>query len=100
MSISSLRSKLYLPPVTEVWGKGNIFTSMCHSFCVEGGLHPGGSASGGLHGGSVSMVRGLHPVGWADPPLHRILQDTVNERVVRILLVCILVCFDVLSKML
>ena len=29
---------------------------------------------------------------WADPP-HQILQDTINERTVRILLECIIVCW-------
>ena len=47
----------------------------------DGGLHPGVSASrGSASGGGVCR-----------PPL-QILQDTVNERVVRILLECILVC--------
>ena len=44
---------------------------------MTGGVHPGGSASGG--GGRC----------WADPP--GILRDTGNERPVRILLECILV---------
>ena len=34
---------------------------------------------------------GLHREGWAEPPPHRILRDSVNERAVRILLKCILV---------
>ena len=99
MSISSLWSKdLYLPPVTEVWGKGNIFTSVCHSFCPRGG----GSASRWVCMGGSASTRGLHPWGGVCiqgvGPLHQILQDTVNEQVVRILLEWILVCFDVLSK--
>ena len=59
---------------------------------ASGGLHPGGSAS--IAG--VCIQAGLHPggglhlgEGGADP--HWILRDTVNERVVRILLECILV---------
>ena len=56
-------------------GQCNIFTSVCHSFCPRGGgcLHPGR----------------LHPGGLGRPP--RLLQDTVNERAVRILLECILI---------
>ena len=52
--------------------------------CIQGDLHLGGLPRGNLHLG------GLHRGDWADPP-NRILQDTVNEREVRILLECILV---------
>ena len=58
-------------------GQGNIFTSVCHSFCPRGGegLHPGG---GGLHpggvlhwGGSASRVSASRGSAlrrdWADP---------------------------------
>ena len=55
-------------------GQGNVFTSVCYS--VRGGsLHPEGA---------------LHPGGVGQTP-HKILQDTVNERAVHILLECILV---------
>ena len=56
----------------------------------RGGLHSG---EGGLHPGEGGLPRvgGLHPGGWADPPNLWILQDTVIERAVRILLECILV---------
>ena len=52
----------------------NVFTSVCHSFCPPGG-------------------GGLHPVGRGQnyQPPHRILQDTVSERAVHILLECILI---------
>ena len=43
----------------HLW-EGNVFTSVCHSFCPQG--------------------RGLLPGGWADPPPNQILRDTVNER--------------------
>ena len=61
--------------------EGNIITSVC--------LFTGGS----LHPGEVCIQGGLHPGGggWADPTPHRILQDIVNERAVRILLERILV---------
>ena len=69
-------------------GQGNIFTSVCHSFCPRGSLPPGESASGG---GSDSSG-GLHKGGGiGQTPLSRVLQDTVNKRAVRILLECILV---------
>ena len=56
-------------------GQGNIFTSVCHSFCLGGGvMHPGGG-------------RGLgKPL---NPSPHWILWDTVNKRALRILLECI-----------
>ena len=57
-------------------GQGNIFTNVCHSFCPRG------------RGGSASRGVGL---GRPTPNPHRTLQDTVNERAVRILLECILV---------
>ena len=37
-------------------GQGNVFTRVCHS------------AHGG--GGGICILRGSHPVGWADPPAH------------------------------
>ena len=69
-------------------------------FCiqVEGGLHRGGSSSGG--GGlypveSASRGQGvcIWGGGWADPTseIHGILWDMVNKRAVSILLECILV---------
>ena len=79
--------------------------------CPRGGggdLHAGGRGSaskaggsvsrgrGGLHpGGGVWIRAGLHPgrgIGQTSPP-NRILQDTVNEREIRILLECILVYY-------
>ena len=57
-------------------GQGNVFTSVCHS------VHGGSISEGVLHWGVG---------GWADPPPHRILRDTVNEWAIRILLECILV---------
>ena len=73
-------------------GQGNVFIPVfdsvhrggggynCASFCSQEGLHPA-TRGGGLH------LEG----GWLDPPPNRILRDTVNERVVRILLECIFV---------
>ena len=46
-------------------GQGNVFTGICHSFCPQGGLHPGGGlhlrgcASGGLHPEGVCLQWGL-----------------------------------------
>ena len=62
-------SLVFLPPANEVC-EGCFYT--CLSVHRKGGLHKGG--------------------GWADPQ-NQILRDTVNERVVRILLECILVCW-------
>ena len=46
-------------------GQGNIFTSVCHSFCPKGrGLHPRGSASRGVSASRGSLhPGGLHPGG-------------------------------------
>ena len=68
--------------------------------CIQRGLLLGrsayeDSASGGLHPGGLHLGRGLHPRGSAYRKgaciPHRILRDTVNDRVVRILLEWILV---------
>ena len=71
---------------------------------LEGGLHPGLFASGGsasrgrclwdLHPGLFGRPPGSAYMGcwgWVDPHTRRILRDTVNKRVVRILLECILI---------
>ena len=61
------------PPANEVWGKVMFSRE-------KGALHPVGAD--------------LHPGGLVQtPPQHRILQDTVNESAIRILLECIPVCF-------
>ena len=54
--------------------------------CVVGGVHDGGHA----WQGGACMVAGVHGRGGACVP-QQILWDMVNERVVRILLECILV---------
>ena len=75
----------YLPLTNEVCD-GYVFTSICHSVhgeggvCIQEGMHPGGVC---IQGG------GLHPGDGQTP--HWILRDMVNERVVRILLECILI---------
>ena len=59
--------------------------------CVVGGMH----GCGGVHGwgvcgcGGACVVAGGHAWLWGG--MHRIRRDMVNERVVRILLECILV---------
>ena len=65
-------TRLFLPPGNEVC-EGYVFTRVCHS------VHSGGRAcQGGRH---------------AHPPRQILrLRHTVNERAVRILLQCILVC--------
>ena len=61
--------------------------------CIQGGLPPAGSATVGIDRPPV-----LAGGGWADPPEDtEILQDTVNKRVVRILLECILVFTKIIS---
>ena len=90
---------MYLFPSARVVAEGNVFTSVCHSFCPqEGGLPRGGGSAklgldpGGSTSGGVLPQGGLNPeLGWADPFHHQILRDTVNERAVHILLECILV---------
>ena len=92
--------------------QGNIFTSVCHSFCprregvciqgavcLQGVCIQGGLPTAVLHPGGVCLQevciqRGVCiQVGWADPTPHphQILRDMVNERAVHILLECILV---------
>ena len=53
--------------------------------CIQGGLPPGGSASGGSH--YIGVCIGRRGGGLGRP--HLILWDTVNEWVLRILLECI-----------
>ena len=67
--------------------EGSASRRVCiQGFCIrEGGLHPEGSASR-----RVCIQGVLHPGVSASIP-HQILQDTVNERGVHILLECILV---------
>ena len=103
----------FLPAETK-FGQGNIFTSVCHSFCSQGGWSGPGRGGellqifwGGLEifgGGVPPNFRGGPPnfQGWGSPNfwgvptnfgggLHR---NTVNVRPVRILLECILVWFS------
>ena len=67
-------------------GVGGWLSSMHHWSHDQGGLHPGG----GLHlvGMGVCIQGVCIGGGRADP---RILWETVNERVVRILLECIII---------
>ena len=65
-----------------------------------GGMHGRGCVAGGMYGRGMHApctVGGVHAVGACLPhmPLQQILQDTVNERTVSILLECILVYNDV-----
>ena len=87
----------YLRPANEVLGKvmflhlcvilftgvsasGGLHAGVCiRGVCIQGDLHPGGSAS----------RRGSASRGWADPS-PQALQDTVNKRAVHIILECIL----------
>ena len=71
-----------------------MFLHLCVILFTGGGLHSGGrevcikGVGGGLHpGGREVCIQG----GLGRPSLHRILRDTVNERVVHIPLECILV---------
>ena len=101
-----------LPPANQVWDK-KMFSQACvipsvqgggyvcmrggcfrGRVCLQGGLHPGDSASrwvclqGGLH-----LSGGLHPGGRMGRTSPRQLWCMVNKRAVRILLECILVCY-------
>ena len=91
-------------------GQGNIFTPVCHSFCSQ----RGGSAS--VHAGmphppqsrhtpplspgsrqtppGADTPRSRHPPGADIPPQH-----TVYERLVRILLECILVFYQLITML-
>ena len=75
-------------------GQGNIFTPVCHS------VHRGVSASvqAGIPPPSKHPPRADNPPGVDTPPPEQTppgsrLRHTVNERPVRILLECILVCY-------
>ena len=66
----------------------------CRGVCMVVGGHawlPGGHAwlLEGMHGQGACVVAG--GCAWLQGGMHRIRQDTVNERAVRILLECILV---------
>ena len=100
----SIRLNLFHYRPKRSFGQGNIFTSVCHSFCSRGGVSgPGGFSnfSGGLQffGGVLQFLGGLQFFGgvyqffgglqfWGGGSLH---WNTVNVRPVRILLECILV---------
>ena len=109
----------FLPPATKL-REGNVFTSMCQEFCPRGGggMHGreacmvgscmagrhawwGACIVGGMHGRGHVWRQDMHGGGcvWYACPLPLPLptiRDTVNERVVRILLECIPVqrCFS------
>ena len=114
-TVASVHQKALLPPATKL-GEGNIFRSVCQEFCPGGcawqrgrvwqwGVHGRGACmAGGMCGGGhawqgVSMAgghawqEGVHGRGTcvAGGCAWQILQDTVNEWAVRILLECILV---------
>ena len=96
---------IFLPAANEVWDK-----IMFSQVCVIPSVHRGrGVASqhasqvtcpGGLHLGGLPRLRGSASRGvciWGrgelgrPPKIHGVLWDTINKRVVRILLECILV---------
>ena len=83
-----------LPPANEVC-EGYVFTPVSQSFCSQGGCAWWwGACVVGGHAwlGVCAWKGGMHGRGACMPCTpHQILQDTVNERVVRILLECILV---------
>ena len=76
----------------RVLGQGNIFTSVCHSFCPagDGGMVGFPACITGHMTKGPTCRGGLHLGGWADTPL-RALQNMVNKRAVRTLLENILV---------
>ena len=62
--------------------------------CMTGGAWQGACVAGGMHGRGVCMAGGMCDRGHAWQGTHapqQTLRDTVNERVVLILLECILV---------
>ena len=92
-----------LPPANEVWGKVKFYT--CVSFCSQGrgglGRPPRYRPPFQMQTSPPGLGRppGMQtPTGWADAPgmqtppgLGRPPPNTVNKRLVRILLECILV---------
>ena len=109
----------YLDPIytarKRTLGQGNIFTSVCHSFCPQGGCFPAwdvaewclASGSIGVYTPGQTPPLCRHPPGQIPPfgqtpPLHRAdtprltsPQMATVSRAVRILLECILVILEV-----
>ena len=115
LSGGSKNSDWVLPPANEVWGKV-MFLHLCVSLFTGGsasmvGLNPGGwwvcikeeegsaSLRGGVHLGSLHPWGSAFGGGGVGRPPHRILQDTVNEWAVHILLEFILVTILVYEKL-
>ena len=113
VSIKQANKLLFLPPAKEVWGKV-MFLHLCVILFTGGdwlpSMHHRSHDQGVCLWGvclweiclwGVCIQGDLHP-GWADSPpppeIHGILQDTVNKRVVRILLECINVKFAASCK--
>ena len=95
MFISSLLfiSSLFLPPANEVC-EGYVFIGVCLSTGGGGGMHGGGGGICGC-GGCAWLEGGINGCGGG---MHGIRRDTVNERAVRILLECILVNINIVTK--
>ena len=104
----SLQAIIALSPVqssAQTQGQGNIFPSMCHSSCKQGGLPRVGCGGVSLQWRvcllGVCIQEGLHPVGSAPsegrhpegrrPEIHWILWNMVSKQVICMLLECILV---------
>ena len=80
-------------PLTKL-REGYVFTGVFDSVHRGGAcMVAGGVWLGGVHGcwGACMVARGH---AWLPGGMHRIRQDTVNERAVRILLECILVSLN------
>ena len=101
--MAAFGSHLYRPK--RSFGQGNIFTSVCHSFCSLGGGWSG-PGEGVWSQGSQNFRGGLKIFGWrvskfsGGSPIFRgggLRRITVNVRPVRILLECILVLHLVLQ---
>ena len=99
MQKAACNKHIYWPK--RSFGQGNIFTPVCHSVHREGVSGPGGSPiffSGGgvppifLGGGGLQFF-GKSPIFFGGGAVRTRHRNTVNVRLVRILLECILVIF-------
>ena len=74
-------------------GQGNIFSSVCQEFCLEGSasVHAGIPLVADTPPSRSIPLRRRHPLGTRHPPPQCMLGDTVNKQVVCILLECNLV---------
>ena len=96
MSLNSLvNNSLCIGTSNRSLGQGNVFTSVCQSFCSQGYacMPPGTYAPLGMHDSPPPVTQAPMPPGHARPPGMHTPPGTVNAWAVHILLECILVMY-------